>query len=431
MVSSTLPTRRLVIVVRADPVICGHSVEARNLAEAALLRGFDDVRILTWPIGLLEATGLPLKPADRILEYSHGITVERPEPVGDYKIPDGRHLTALTGRLVELFTDGVPTVAMSLYLMPHTLAVADALTTARATGLPVNVTTIAEAVGSDITNVVRAAVAADDFGAAARLLSAYLSQDQCVAVSRYTIEAIVEAAAELDIRHGTRFAAACRQRVGVSYPAIDTAAWTTLDPAETARVLDARGLEPGGYVLSLSRLMPAKGIDDLIAGFAASRAAAGTRLVVVGCGPGEEQLRAVAAASPAAERITFLTDVDDAEKPHIMAGSAAYVLATKPLPEFVETFGITLAESMLAGGGPVITTDVGGTLEAVGDTALVVPPGDPAAIARALDAALTLTGRERAERAARARGYALRFGRMRVFDALMTRAGLAVRAMSA
>ncbi|MGG5752133.1 glycosyltransferase [Zafaria sp. Z1313] len=431
MVSSTLPTRRLVIVVRADPVICGHSVEARNLAEAALLRGFDDVRILTWPIGLLEATGLPLKPADRILGYSHGITVERPEPVGDYKIPDGRHLTALTGRLVELFTDGVPTVAMSLYLMPHTLAVADALTTARATGLPVNVTTIAEAVGSDITNVVRAAVAADDFGAAARLLSAYLSQDQCVAVSRYTIEAIVEAAAELDIRHGTRFAAACRQRVGVSYPAIDTAAWTTLDPAETARVLDARGLEPGGYVLSLSRLMPAKGIDDLIAGFAASRAAAGTRLVVVGRGPGEEQLRAVAAASPAAERITFLTDVDDAEKPHIMAGSAAYVLATKPLPEFVETFGITLAESMLAGGGPVITTDVGGTLEAVGDTALVVPPGDPAAIARALDAALTLTGRERAERAARARGYALRFGRMRVFDALMTRAGLAVRAMSA
>ncbi len=36
------PTRRLVIVVRADPVICGHSGEARNLAEVALTRGFDD-----------------------------------------------------------------------------------------------------------------------------------------------------------------------------------------------------------------------------------------------------------------------------------------------------------------------------------------------------------------------------------------------------
>ena len=30
-----VPNRRLVIVVRADPVICGHSGEARNLAEAA------------------------------------------------------------------------------------------------------------------------------------------------------------------------------------------------------------------------------------------------------------------------------------------------------------------------------------------------------------------------------------------------------------
>ena len=41
--------------------------------------------------------------------YSSGITVERPDPVGDYKVPDGRFLAGLTGRLVELFTDGVPT----------------------------------------------------------------------------------------------------------------------------------------------------------------------------------------------------------------------------------------------------------------------------------------------------------------------------------
>ena len=53
------PTRRLVIVVRADPVICGHAGEARNLAEVALTRGFDDVRLLTWPIPTLQAAGLP------------------------------------------------------------------------------------------------------------------------------------------------------------------------------------------------------------------------------------------------------------------------------------------------------------------------------------------------------------------------------------
>ena len=59
--------RRLVIVVRADPVICGHSGEARNLAEVALQRGFTDVRIITWPLDLLDASCLPLKPLDGVL----------------------------------------------------------------------------------------------------------------------------------------------------------------------------------------------------------------------------------------------------------------------------------------------------------------------------------------------------------------------------
>ena len=57
--------RRLVIVVRADPVICGHSGEARNLAEVALQRGFTDVRIVTWPLDLLAASGLPREAARR------------------------------------------------------------------------------------------------------------------------------------------------------------------------------------------------------------------------------------------------------------------------------------------------------------------------------------------------------------------------------
>ncbi|MGI3783458.1 MAG: hypothetical protein ACRYG2_22060, partial [Janthinobacterium lividum] len=72
--------RRLVIVVRADPVICGHSGEARNLAEAALTRGFSEVKIVTWPIERLVAAGLPLKPLESVQPYSDGIEVERPEP---------------------------------------------------------------------------------------------------------------------------------------------------------------------------------------------------------------------------------------------------------------------------------------------------------------------------------------------------------------
>ncbi|GAB3064375.1 glycosyltransferase [Sediminivirga luteola] len=418
-------SRRLVIVVRADPVICGHSGEARNLAEAALSRGFDEVRILSWPLELLERAGLPLKPYDTILPYSPGITVERPEPVGDYKIVDGRYTSGMIGRLIELFTDGVPTVCMSLYLSPHTLCVAEAAQAARRTGLPVDLITIAEAVGSDVTNVVRAAVEEGRFGAAAQVLTAYLSQDVPVAVSEYTKETIVAEAEAVDRRHGTRFAEECRERIGISYPAIDTAGYLERDPAATAQVLGKYGLTEGGYVLSLSRLMPAKGIDDLIDGFACSQLARDKELVIVGRGPSEQALREHAQASPAAARIRFLTGVDDAEKPHIMGNSAAYVLATKPLPEFTETFGITLTESMLAGGGPVITTDVGGTLEAVGDTAVMIEPGSPASIAAALDRALSMPEAERAALAARARDHALQFDRMAVFDALMSRLALA------
>ena len=415
------PRRRLVLVVRADPVICGHSGEARNLAEAALQRGFTEVRIVTWPIDRLVDTGLPLKPLDGVSPYSVGIEVERPEPVGDYKVPDGRYLSGLVGRLVELFTDGVPTVAMSLYLSPHTLAVSEAVRVARRTGLPVHVTTIAEAVGSDVTNVVRSCVAEGRFGAAAQVLTAFLDADVPVAVSEYTRQLVIDSAEEVDARHGTHFAAECRERVSISYPAINTADYLTQDLDRFAETLDRRDLHRNGYVLFLSRLAHAKGVDELIEGFAASGRCQGLTLVLAGNGPEAAHLHRVAAASPAADRIRFLDDVDDDEKPFLMAGCAAFVLPSSPRPEFVETFGIALVEKMLAGGGPVITTDTGGIGEAVGENALIVPVEDPSAIAAALDEALSLPEHEREAMELRARDHALQFDRARVFDRLMSR----------
>ena len=119
------------------------------------------------------------------------------------------------------------------------------------------------------------------------------------------------------------------------------------------------------------------------------------------------------------DRITFFDDVDDAEKWLLMAGSAAFVLPSKPTPAFVETFCITLVEKMLAGGGPVITTSTGGIPEAVGDTATIIPVSAPDAVARAIDdIVLGLSEQERWERSERARAHALQFDRMRVFDRL-------------
>ncbi|MFC0527672.1 glycosyltransferase [Phytohabitans kaempferiae] len=412
----SLPTRRLVIVVRADPVICGHSGEARNLAEVALTRGFDDVRLLTWPVPALQAAGLPLKPLDRLLPYSPGITVERPEPVGDYRVPDGRHIAGLTGRLVELLAEGIPTTCLSMYLVPHTTVVNDAVTAARAAGFAPDVRTVAKAVGSDVTNVIKSCLRDGRYGAATVLFTTFLASDEVVAVSEYTREEIVASAEQVDAHCGTRFAEECRRRVTVSYPPIDASAYLDLDPAEVDAALARRGLKRGGYLLFLSRVARAKGIYDLVIAYGQMRCRDRVRLIVAGTGPALEHVRAM---SKEDDQITYLTDVDDREKPLLMAGCAAYVLPTKPEPDFVETFGIALAEKMLAGGGPIVTTLTGGTGEAVGDTAVLVEPGDIAALAETVDrVVLEMPEAERRDLEVRARARAMLFDRGAVFDGL-------------
>ncbi|MER6831232.1 glycosyltransferase [Streptosporangium sp. NPDC000563] len=423
----TNPRRRLVIVVRADPVICGHSGEARNLAEVALTRGFDDVRLLTWPIPALQAAGLPLKPLDRLLPYSAGITVERPEAVGDYRVPDGRHQAGLTGRLVELLAEPVPTTCLSMYLVPHTSVVMDAVVSARAAGFAPDVHTVAKAVGSDVTNVIRSCLREGRFGAATVLFTTFLANDEVVAVSEYTREEIVASAEQVDAHCGTTFAEQCRRRVTVSYPPIDSAAFLDPDPADVDAALAKRGLERDGYILFLSRVTQAKGIHDLMAAYRRMRCRSRVKLVVAGTGPALEEIRALAKDD---DRVTILTDVDDNEKPLLMRGCAAYVLPTKPEPDFVETFGIALAEKMLAGGGPIVTTRTGGTLEAVGDTAVIVEPRDIGGLAAAVDrVVLEMSAAERQELEQRARTRAMTFDRAAVFDNLFPQKALTVGAL--
>ncbi|WP_440098657.1 glycosyltransferase [Streptosporangium sp. H16] len=422
----TNPRRRLVIVVRADPVICGHSGEARNLAEVALTRGFDDVRLLTWTIPTLRAAGLPLKPLDRLLPYSAGITVERPEAVGDYRVPDGRHQAGLTGRLVELLAEPVPTTCLSMYTVPHASVVVDAVAAARAAGFAPDVHTVAKAVGSDVTNVIRSCLREGRFGAATVLFTTFLANDEVVAVSEYTREEIVSSAEQVDAHCGTTFAEQCRRRVTVSYPPIDSAAFLDLDPAHVDAALAERGLERDGYILFLSRITPAKGIDDLLTAFGRMRCRSRVKLVVAGTGPALEEVRAMAKED---DRVVILTDVDDHEKPMLMRGCAAYVLPTRPEPDFVETFGIALAEKMLAGGGPIVTTMTGGTLEAVGDTAVIVEPRDIGGLAAAVDrVVLDMPDAERRDLELRARTRAMAFDRTAVFDDLFPQEVLAAGA---
>ena len=132
------------------------------------------------------------------------------------------------------------------------LAVAEALRVARSTGLPVPVLTIA---GGGrlrrVTNVVRSCAGDGRFGAAAQVLSAYLDSDLPVAVSELHQRAD-HLLGRGDRRSATvrRFAERCRQRVAISYPAINTPRTTSTSICRaTAEVLSRRGLMRDGYVL--------------------------------------------------------------------------------------------------------------------------------------------------------------------------------------
>jgi glycosyltransferase involved in cell wall biosynthesis len=148
--------------------------------------------------------------------------------------------------------------------------------------------------------------------------------------------------------------------------------------------LERYGYQPGPrrrQALLVARIMPHKGIDNLVA-------AAGTDIDVVVAGQVADarymrDLKAMAAGS----RVRFVIGPDDDALLQLYRESAVTVSASvyrdmygREWPQS-ELLGLTLLESM-AVGTPVICTRVGGMPEYVveGVTGFVVPPTDPAAI---------------------------------------------------
>lgn len=412
-----------VFLVRADPIICGHSTEARNLAEAALKAGIENVHIVSYPLDILEASGLPLKPLETISPYSEGITIDRPEPMGDYKVLDSRLTLGIGGHLVDLLHK-LPgrTMVMDLYLVPHGMMVMNAVNSFKGCGTDASVFTVGEAVGSDITNVVGNALTEGRLGAAQMVLSNYLEHDFPVAVSRFTKDLIVEAGRQVDEQLGTNFTGQLESRVGISYPAIDTSDYLEIEkqPEDVARILSARDLEKDGYVMFLSRIAPAKGVDDLVEAWKKCELRGKKKLIICGNGPAKQEIRELTAELGDVE---VLDDVSDSEKGALMYGCYAWCLPSKPRTEFVETFGIAVAEKMLAGGlGPVITTRTGGIPEASGGHCLEHEAGDVDGLRACLNQVAAMTDQERASLSEEARQFAMRFDRQAILRNLLDRA---------
>lgn len=106
-------------------------------------------------------------------------------------------------------------------------------------------------------------------------------------------------------------------------------------------------------------------------------------LVIAGDGPLRGDLETLAAASGLADRILFLGEVEDATLWRLYKAAEVFVL---PSDSRAESYGLVLVEAM-AMGVPVVSTEVGTSTSWVnrhGETGLVVPPAEPAALADAV-----------------------------------------------
>jgi glycosyltransferase involved in cell wall biosynthesis len=170
----------------------------------------------------------------------------------------------------------------------------------------------------------------------------------------------------------------------------------------------APGAEPG-RVVGLGRLYPVKGFEVLVRAFAAAGARVPHwQLEVWGEGPERGALERLAGELGMADRIRFPGITQDAYA--VLRSADLFVL-----PSHVEGFPNALLEAM-ACGLPVVSTRFGGAAADIvqdGVDGLLVPPGDPEAMAEAM-VQLMLDPQRRARLGGRAEAVVERFSAERV-----------------
>ena len=136
------------------------------------------------------------------------------------------------------------------------------------------------------------------------------------------------------------------------------------------------------FVATLDRAHHFKRVDVAIDALAQLPAAAGeVHLVVAGGGELLDGFRRRASEAGVGDRVHFLGAVPHAELPAVLRAADLFLLTTEP----PESFGIVLIEAM-ACGLATVATDYPGVRAVVddGETGLLVPRGDPGAVAAAL-----------------------------------------------
>lgn len=158
-----------------------------------------------------------------------------------------------------------------------------------------------------------------------------------------------------------------------------------LKPAKEQHVIQKYDLKKP-YVLTVARLIPRKGIDDLIEAFSQldQTKHGSVELVIAGDGPDAERLQQVASRSFVQPRFLGFVPHDDLTA--LFANAQLFALTPKNIDGDFEGFGIVYLEAN-ATGVPVLATKSGGAGEAVihKETGLLVEPGNVAEIKEAME----------------------------------------------
>ncbi len=145
------------------------------------------------------------------------------------------------------------------------------------------------------------------------------------------------------------------------------------------------GLEGKRVMVTLSRLVPRKGIDTTLEALPAIvREVPDLQYVIAGSGPDRARLEALASRLGVLPWVRFLGKVPDADVPPLLHMADLFVMPAREERPDVEGFGLVFLEAN-ACGTAVIGSTSGGISDAVldGVTGLLVPPEAPGPLAEA------------------------------------------------